>query len=321
MPAILTHDLFGRGVLEDVVSLLALRSAGEREAFLLGNQGPDPLFYLVVDPLMHKWSPLGNALHKTSGTVVLGAAREAALRLEGRERSIARAYVAGLACHWLLDSTVHPLVYFWQDGLCSAGVPGLDGSAASRVHAEIERDYDEMVLFSLTGRTVEQWRPHERVLAASRTVLAAVDKLYFYTALWVFERAIDPRTFSIAVRDFRVAQRLFDSPRGRKRAALSTVERLVTRTPFSLVSSMSHRARAEETSDFDNREHRGWENPFTHEAQTSSFWDLFDDARARVLPLVDALAAPDLSQDALVQLTGNLNFEGSPTGLSERPAW
>ena len=78
MPAILTHDLFGQGVLEDVTSLLKVRSVAERDAFLLGNQGPDPLFYLVVDPLMHKWSTLGNALHDTSGATVLLATHDKA---------------------------------------------------------------------------------------------------------------------------------------------------------------------------------------------------------------------------------------------------
>ena len=191
MPAILTHDLFGRGVLEDVTDLLGLRSVGERDAFLLGNQGPDPLFYLVVDPLMHKWSPLGNALHGCDPAALLVAMREAALRLEGHERQLARAYVAGFACHWLLDSTMHPFVYWWQNGITSAGVPGLDESAGSRVHAEIERDFDEMALYALTGKTVERWRPHERVLQASRDVLAAVDKVYFYLdgSLWTVLRA------------------------------------------------------------------------------------------------------------------------------------
>lgn len=321
MPAILTHDLFGRGVLEDATSLLKARSIDERDAFLLGNQGPDPLFYLVVDPLMHKWSPLGNALHGVSGAEVLLAMREAALRLEGRERSIGRAYVAGFACHWLLDSTVHPFVYWWQNGLCAAGVPGLDERAGSRVHAEIERDLDEMVLFATTGRTVERWRPHERALAASRAVLAAVDKLYFYAALWVFERAVDPRTFSTAVREFRLVQRVFDSPSGRKRTALAAAERLVTRAPFSLVAAMSHRARPEDTSDFDNRDHRAWENPFTHETSTASFWDLFDAAHARVLPVLDELLSPGLDLAGARVLTADLNFEGAPTPPGERPAW
>ena len=321
MPAILTHDLFGRGVLEDATALLNLRTTAERDAFLLGNQGPDPLFYLVVDPLMHKWSPLGNALHDAAPAEVLLAMREAALRLEGRERSVARAYVAGFACHWLLDSTLHPLIYWWQNGLTSAGVEGLDESAGSRVHAEIERDFDEMVLFATTGRTVERWRPHERTLAASRATLAAIDKLYFYATLWIFERAIDPRTFSTAVHEFRLVQRVFDSPSGRKRAVLSTAERLVCRERFSLVGSMSHRVRPEDTSDFDNRDHRPWENPFTHEVSTASFWDLYDGAHARALTTLDELLAPELDLDAARALTADLNFEGDPTPPGEKIAW
>ena len=321
MPAILTHDLFGRGVLEDATALLNLRTTAERDAFLLGNQGPDPLFYLVVDPLMHKWSPLGNALHDAAPAEVLLAMREAALRLEGRERSVARAYVAGFACHWLLDSTMHPFVYWWQNGITSAGVPGLDESAGSRVHAEIERDFDEMALYALTGKTVERWRPHERVLQASRDVLAAIDKVYFYVALWIFGRAIDPRTFSTAVVEFRLVQRAFDSPSGRKRAALSAIERVATRGSFSLVRSMSHRVRPEDTSDFDNREHLPWENPFTHEVTTTGFWDLFDAARARVLPTIDELFSDDFCLAAARELTHDLNFEGAPTEPGTAPAW
>ena len=321
MPAILTHDLFGRGVLEDVTDLLGLRSVGERDAFLLGNQGPDPLFYLRVDPLMHKWSPLGGALHECSSAALLVAMREAALRLEGHERQLARAYVAGFACHWLLDSTMHPFVYYWQNGLTSAGVPGLDEDAASSVHMEIERDFDEMALHALTGKTVERWRPHERVLQASRDVLAAVDKVYFYVALWVFGRAIDPRTFSTGVVEFRLAQRVFDSPSGRKRSVLATLERAVTRSPYSLVSRMSHRARPEDVSDFDNRGHAPWANPFTGQVSTAGFWDLFDAARARVLPTIDELFSDGFDLAASRELTRDLNFEGAPTEPDEAPAW
>ena len=321
MPAILTHDLFGRGVLEDVTDLLGLRSVGERDAFLLGNQGPDPLFYLRVDPLMHKWSPLGGALHECSSAALLVAMREAALRLEGHERQLARAYVAGFACHWLLDSTMHPFVYYWQNGLTSAGVPGLDEDAASSVHMEIERDFDEMALYALTDKTVERWRPHERVLQASRDVLAAVDKVYFYVALWVFGRAIDPRTFSTGVVEFRLAQRVFDSPSGRKRSVLATLERAVTRSPYSLVSCMSHRARPEDVSDFDNRGHAPWANPFTGEVSTAGFWDLFDAARARVLPTIDELFSDGFDLAASRELTRDLNFEGAPTEPDEAPAW
>ena len=91
MPAIVTHDLFGRAVADDVADLMNFRSVDERDAYLLGNQGPDPLFYLVAHPLMAKWSKLGNTMHGASPAPLLVAMREAADQLEGRERGIARA--------------------------------------------------------------------------------------------------------------------------------------------------------------------------------------------------------------------------------------
>lgn len=311
MPAILTHDLFGRNVLDEASDLLGFRTQDEKDAFLLGNQGPDPLFYLVVDPLMHKWSPLGNVMHDARPAALLLAMREAAERLEGRERRLARAYVAGFACHWQLDSTMHPFVYYWQRGLCGAGVPGLDESAAPRVHAEIERDFDEMVLYALTGQTVERYRPHARTLAASRAVLAAVDKVFFYVALWVYGKPIDPRTFSTGVLEFRLVQHVFDSPSGRKRAVLAAAERLVTGEPYSLVRSMSHRARPEATSDFDNRAHAVWENPFTHERGTQGFWDLWHHARATAPKTLSGLFAAGVTLDDVRALTADVNFEGA----------
>ncbi len=321
MPAILTHDFFGRGVFDDASDLLGFRSVDERDAFLLGNQGPDPLLYLVIDPLMSKWVPLSRAMHTARPAALLLAMREAAERLEGRQRQIAKAYAAGFACHWQLDFAVHPLVYHWQHDLTSAGVKGLDERAASEVHAEVERDLDEMVLFTLKGRTVERYRPHERVLMASWPVLDAVNKLYFYVALWVYARAIDPRAFSVAVHEFRLVQRVLDSPSGRKRGALGRVERAVRRRPFSLVCAMSHRARASETSDFDNRDHDAWENPFTHEKSRASFWDLYEGAQAKVLGTLDELFSDGFDLERARALTGDVNFEGAHAAPDAPFAW
>ena len=317
MPAVLTHDFFGRSVCEDVSDLLSFKRLAEKDAFLLGNQGPDPLFYLVIDPLMGKWKPLGNVMHDARPARLMLAMREAADRLEGREAQIARAYVAGFSCHWLLDSTVHPFVYFWQNSLTRAGVPGLDSSDAQKVHAEIERDWDEMALFSLTGKTVAEWRPYREVLVASPEVLSCVDKLYFYVALWVFGQPVDPQTFSMSVREFRLIQHLFYSAGGKKRLVLGGVERLFTRDRYSLYRAMSHRVRPEATSDFDNRGHAEWENPFTQARSTSDFWQLFEGAQARVLPIIDEVVISGADVAATRALTGDLNFEGNPVPPAE----
>lgn len=321
MPAILTHDFFGKGVVDDAADLMGFSTVDERDAFLLGNQGPDPLFYLVIDPLMRKWSPLGNIMHDARPAPLLLAMREAAERLEGKERQIAKAYVAGFACHWQLDSAMHPFVYFWQYGICGAGVDGLTEKDGSRVHAEIERDFDEMVLYTLTGRTTEGYRPHEQVLQARWHVLQAINKVYFYVALWVYGRATDPRVFSTAAIDFRLTQHVFDSPRGYKRGVFGTVERALTGSPYSLVTSMSHRARAEKTSDFDNRDHAVWEHPFTHERRTESFWDLYNEAQSQVLHTIDELFSEGFDLAAAERLTGNVNFEGAVSAPDAAFEW
>ena len=47
MPAIITHDFFGRDVYDALFQTIG-GSRDEADAFLLGNQGPDPLFYAAV---------------------------------------------------------------------------------------------------------------------------------------------------------------------------------------------------------------------------------------------------------------------------------
>ena len=112
--------------------------------------------------------------------------------------------------------------------------------------------------------------------------------------------------------EFRLTQRVFYSAQGVKARAIADAERLVRGGGHSLVGAMAHRVRAEATSDFDNRERRAWENPFTHEVREVSFADLFEEARACVLPALGAMFSGDFDRKAAAELTGGLNFEGEP---------
>ena len=49
---IITHDFFGRDVYDALFQTIG-GSRDEADAFLLGNQGPDPLFYAVADFRCH----------------------------------------------------------------------------------------------------------------------------------------------------------------------------------------------------------------------------------------------------------------------------
>lgn len=312
MPAILTHDFFGRDAAETVSSQVNLMSKDAHDAFLLGNQGPDPLFYLIIDPSISKQSRVGKLMHHARPAKLLLSLHDALSMLTRSERPVGEAYAAGFLCHYLLDTSMHPLVFANEHALCDAGIKNLDRSDASIVHAEIERELDEMVLYEKRHETVAKYRPYRKVLRASDATLAIIDKLYFYMNLWTYSRTLELNTYSHAVKSFRVMQRAFWSPKGRLAGALGVVDRTFRHTRYSLVKAMSHRDRASAKSTFANQGHSEWTNPFTGETSTESFWDLYEEALGRVFDAVDVFFLDDFDEEAAERLTGNLNFSGEP---------
>lgn len=315
MPAILTHDFFGQDAYGEALECVRLFTPDERDAFLLGNQGPDPLFYLAIVPHgMDEFKHLGNELHHANPSGVLVALRRACDKVPDEDRGVAQAYTAGFLCHYLLDSTVHPFVYYWQNGICEAGVAGLDASDGNLVHAEIERDLDEMVLFTKTGQTVATYRPYEQVLLARDRVLDLLGALY--AEAFCLERTDNPQVarnvFPAAVKSFRLVQHLFYSPTSNKARVLGVFEKPILRQRYSLCQAMSHRDRAQDTSDFDNRQHQMWEDPFTHALENDSFWDLYHKALAWVGSELPRFMASDFSEDVAHDITHGLNFSGEP---------
>ncbi len=82
--------------------------------------------------------------------------------LDSDELPVGRAYAFGFLCHYTLDSTLHPLVFFHEYRLTDAGEPGLSRDDAHEVHAVIESELDELVLFEKRGETVATFQPWPR---------------------------------------------------------------------------------------------------------------------------------------------------------------
>ena len=166
MPALITHDFFGRDVYDRLYTFIG-GSRDEADAFLLGNQGPDPLFYLVLSPQLRAHNRLGSTMHNKKPSELLTALKNSLGILNSAEREVGRAYALGFLCHYTLDSTMHPFVYFHEYRLCDAGVPGLTRADGSEVHGTIESELDELVLFEKRGETIATFNPSAEILNAS----------------------------------------------------------------------------------------------------------------------------------------------------------
>lgn len=312
MPAIITHDQFGHAALAQH-SVPFVTTEQERNAFLLGNQGPDPLFYCVIDPRLRIWHGLGSRMHHDSPSRLLAALSETVSDMPATSQAIARAYSAGFLCHYLLDRTAHPLVYAQQFALCDAGIEGLTRKDGSEVHALIESELDEMMLYTRTHQTIATYAPQRSILRANEQTLAiisyaisrAVTKTYD-----LIDPVVPPHLFTQSVHAFRLIQGIFHSPHGTKRALLGALERTVR--PHSFVQAMMHRSIALEHCTFDNHHHEPWVNPFTHTAHTASFLDLFEEALCCAHEVLPSFGSKAFSLQDAQALTRGLDFSGEP---------
>ena len=309
MPAIITHDQFALRALQ-LPAASFVQTGQQRDAFQLGSQGPDPLFYLAVHPTLHARCKLGGRMHAQEPAALIEAMAASVDAAPEGQRDVALAYAAGFVCHYLLDRTAHPFIYAQQYAFCDAGVPGLTRANGSEVHATIESELDELVLYTRTGLTIASYEPQHEILQLDDAALGIVSRQVAFAVQRAFGTAVVPTLFATAVRCFRFVQGVFHSPSGRKREALGRVEELVR--PYSFVRAMSHRPLPLAESAFDNHEHGAWTCPFTGARHTESFEDLFGLAQQQAARWLPQLAAGGLTAEAAHELTCDLNFSGAP---------
>ncbi len=295
MPAIITHDTFGREVYSGLEEKIG-QSKDEKDAYLLGCQGPDVLFYGLLNPFIREANWFGSALHRyycTQFTSALILSTLADKDFYDEEKiAIAHAYVLGYIMHHELDSKVHPFVYAQQYALCSAGVPGLSAQSESEVHVEIERELDELVLSLRRGETIASFDPSERILLASEGVLEVISKMFSFAISVVYNRDVPQNMYRSSVKASRHVQRIIYSTGGVKRNFFGSVETLFRN--HSYIRAITHKNNFLTQSIFDNHEKFKWQNPWLENVVSKkSFWDLYNDAlqvgKKRVITLSRAI--------------------------------
>ena len=308
MPAIIAHDNFGQRILSEF---------GAREldldacnAFLLGNQGPDPLFYGQIGLSTMPHSTLGSQMHRLDPARIIQEWNRAIWAAPLAHREILRAYAAGFVCHYLLDSYAHPLVFSQQHAYCNAGIEGLTERDGSDVHIFIERDIDEVVLFTNTGMTVAEYDPLKNgVLELSDWALSIISRNYATVVWHSMGVRIPDMHFAHCVKLFRFSQRVLYSPTGVWRERLSKIDGSFRR--YSFCRNMMMRPVPAEHSPYMNEDHGEWIDSYTGERRNQSFYDLEETAHQEALKwLPELFGTQDLSIDTVREMTEGYCFSG-----------
>ena len=308
MPAIITHHLFG----EDAAKLLPKDIVSDEEellAFLLGNQGPDPLFACISTfpeqaKLCHK---LGWELHEHKIVDAFWVLRDAVSHLRCEDERIGLAWSLGYLGHYALDSAAHPLIYAQQDELARAAY-GLE-DASEEIHALLESEIDVWMLRQLRGINVTDV-PTYSYLARTERISQVAGALMAQVGLQVYGLPIGVAAYGGAVADYELVYR-FIEPAGSMHKRLATkIEQLIRPNHYSRILAMTHVVSESDACAAANLEQRRWINPADGKPRTESFPDLYHLGLERWKSLSHCLSSGD--RKGFAQIVDSLNFDGKP---------
>lgn len=308
MPALMTHHLFGEESVERLPEGL-VSSAGERAAFLLANQGPDPFFFHVRTPHMAACMELAQRMHRSRMSRQMAALYDGVAHLPKHDAAVGRAFVLGLISHYILDRTAHPFVYAQQEGIQQADPTLAD--AGSEVHAIIEGDLDVlMVQRKREGATCADYPPADELVTTER-INRVAGALMSAMAYQVYGLPVGANEYGGAVADMQLVYRLIEPAGSRHTRAIEAAETLVRHR--SMLEALAHRVTATPPAGAGNLACHRWRDPFTGRASTASFPALFEHA----LDVYGAAARRFVATGDAVALTEHINYAGRHLGADE----
>ncbi len=118
MPSLLTHYFYTCDLLKYNEAKLAWLKDYE-EAFKIGGQGPDPMFFSGLVPfsdfhLLVAKKRFGSKIHKTDGISFIKLLFQKGNLIENENKKLYLSFALGQLSHYFLDHTCHPYVYYFS---------------------------------------------------------------------------------------------------------------------------------------------------------------------------------------------------------------
>ena len=170
MPNLITHIWFGKEVLKKIDPALANKILEHKDAFILGNMGPD--FMYAIREIGFPTRSYPNSLHHNYQCATFTAI---ANYLHNKDNPIAFSYAMGMLCHYVADKNLHSFVNALCEGFVSKE---LDGKANPFAHGFIESAIDTHIITERMGVSNPNKYYPDRDLRSKRKTRLAIGKMF-----------------------------------------------------------------------------------------------------------------------------------------------
>lgn len=282
MPNIITHKLFAEEVLND------MRKQDIREIinkhpqiFYIGSNGPDFLFFSHALPWegykSHVLNQLGSRMH----TSHINDFYEVALRcIKEQTREDVKenmlAYLFGHLCHWALDKTAHPYI-FYRTG----NAKGLSAG----YHHRFESMMDTMMLDKKKQLSIKDYPTYE-ICSYDDDMLKAIARMYIPIAREVYHMDVKVHDLHVTLNSWYDVQKLLHDPNNIKYTILKAGESLLHK-PWKISGNIV-KATIDDRYDILNEEKAFWKYPCDEDrTSNASFLELFQEAIPTAVAVIE----------------------------------
>lgn len=297
MPNIITHTLFAQEIFDKVDENTHDLFEPRLHLLEVGSNGPDFLFFHGMNPKdFFKKSDLrvsGSMFHAGHVNEFYQQAL-ISIRNETDEeiKKEMVTYVCGHLCHWALDATSHPYV-FYRTGTCKG--------KSAWYHHRFESLMDAIMLKVKKECTIEDFKFYE-ISDASKEEVRAIARIYVPAIRQILGFEIKPHQIMESLKDWHFIESLFYDASGDKLKALQALETFTK--AYNSLSGYIVPNEPDDPYDVMNLLHTRWVHPSDDTlVSTESFFDLYDKAQLLAMEAIRLFLAacenPDLDGDLL----------------------
>lgn len=298
MPNIITHTLFAQEIFDKVDEATHDLFEPRLQLLEIGSNGPDFLFFHGMNPKdFYKKSDLRVAGSMFHAAHVNDFYQKALISIRNEQdediKKDMMTYVCGHLCHWALDVTSHPYV-FYRTGPCKG--------KSAWYHHRFESLLDAIMLKVKRECTIEDFKFYE-VCDVTKEQARAIARIYVVAIRQILGFDIKPHQILESLNDWHFIETLFYDASGDKLKALQTLETFTK--AYNSLSGYIVPNHPDDPYDVMNLLHTRWHHPSDSSfVSTESFFDLYDRAQLLAMEAIRLFLAacqnPDLDEDLLL---------------------
>lgn len=309
MPDTITHYLFGLDEAKNIAdSPLYKIIKNNRNLYFIGLQGPDPMYYHAPYKKNNHFG-IASLMHQDhTGYFLSSALCFAKKHIDTPELfNPCMSYICGLLCHYALDITCHPYIFYLGGRYNKEDPTTLKYQG---LHKKIEVAIDALLLEEKFNRKAHAFKVHKHILKdipLPEVILNLYDELMFSIYAIPNGNIIFKQSYS----DFRNYFKLTYDRIGLKRGLAITALPLLPESIVSLAQTFSYHDCVDEFTDYLNTKKSIWLHPVTGNVYTYSFYDLLKNAHKLATTLLlgaYAFTQSEISLEELESLLPNLSY-------------